>query len=149
MDYGVEFSWRASDPYLADDPLNIVAWIDSSFADDKDTARTTCGHVIKVNDATISSSNKLSTRVDSCFNHSELRGFDQVVSNTTGTSSEASALTDGASVSMTNTDHNVTWVRGIKGDLELRDVATLPPTPIRVDNADVLSMINGTTLNSF
>ena len=79
LDYGVEFVWQASDPTPADGPLDIAAWTDSSFADDVDTARTTIGIVIKVNGATISTTSRLSPRVDSCVNHSELRAFNEAI----------------------------------------------------------------------
>ena len=37
-------------------------------------------------------------------------------------------------------------MRGLKAALERRDVATLPPTPVYVDNAGVLFMLDAKTL---
>lgn len=145
LDYGIEFSFNAADPPPADGPLTIEAYSDSSFADDVDTARTTLGFVIKVNGATILASSKLSERVDSCVNHSELRAFDAVSSTKT---SAAGDPTDGASVAFGKAARNLAWIRGVKADLEHRDVAQMPPTPIYVDNAGVLSMLEGKTLKS-
>ena len=79
VDYGIEFNWTAEDKPKEDGPLTIEAWSDSSFADDVDTAKSTIGHVIKVNGATITASSKLSSRVDSCVNHSELRACSNAV----------------------------------------------------------------------
>ena len=75
LGYGQEFVWNATDPPKLDGPLTIVAYSDSSFADDVDTCRTTLGHLIQVNGTTVCSSSKLSARVDSCVNHSELNAF--------------------------------------------------------------------------
>ena len=118
-----------------------MAFSDSSFADDVDTARTTLGYVIQANGATISASSKLSARVDSCVNHSELRAFDAASASAPGDSP-----TDGASVAFGKAARNVAWMRGVKAALEHRDLAKMPPTPINVDNAGVLSMLDGDTL---
>ena len=71
----------------------MEAWSDSSYADDKDTGRTTLGYVIKANNDTITAASKLSNRVDSCVNHSELHAFDAVTTN----GPTKNFLTDGAS----------------------------------------------------
>jgi hypothetical protein len=139
LDYGIEFSWSATDA-AADGPLQLEAWSDSSYADDVDTGRTTLGNVIKVNGATVSATSKLSSRVDSCVNHSELRAFHDVAG--------AGQPTDGASLALNRTARTVTWLRGIKAALERRDVHTMPPTPIYVDNNGVLSMLSGNTIKS-
>ena len=118
-------------------PLCIEAWSDSSFADDVDTGRTTLGSVIKVNGATVCAASKLGTRVDSCVNHSELHAFDMAA---------GSRPTDGSNVSFSRTARNVTWIRGIKVPLEKRDVKKMSPTSIFVDNAGVLSMLEGNTV---
>ena len=146
LDYGVEFVWRASDPPPVDGPLDIVAWSDSSYADDIDTGRTTLGDVIKVNGATVSASSRLGSRVDSCVNHSELRAFGDL--SAPQRQPAPGELTDGASVALVKVGRTVTWVRGIKGALERRDPAKMPPTPILVDNAGVISMLEGVTLKS-
>ena len=146
LDYGIEFTWRASDPAPTDGPLDIVAWSDSSFADDVDTGRTTMGNVLQVNGATVSASSTLSSRVDSCVNHSELRAFDVA---TKGEEPLAEGdVTDGAGLAFLRTSRNVVWLRGIKAALERRDVDKMPPTPVCVDNNGIFSMINDTTLKS-
>ena len=141
---GIQFEWRASDPEPTDGPLHLAAWSDSSFSDDVDTARTTFGNVIKANGATISSVSKLSPRVDSCVNHSELRAFADV----SGPPAASPAYTDGAGVSLVHTARTLSWARGVKAALERRDVDSLPPTPVLVDNAGVLSMLADVTLKS-
>jgi hypothetical protein len=143
LDYGVEFVWRASDPLPVDGPLDVVAWSDSSFADDVDTARTTLGHLLQVNNTVISASSKLGARVDSCVNHSELRAFGGAT-----TAPAPGVLTDGANMSLVKTGRTVTWLRGVKAALERRDVATMPPTRVYVDNAGVISMLQGSTLKA-
>jgi hypothetical protein len=143
LDYGVEFVWRASDPRASDGPLNIAAWSDSSFADDVDTGRTTLGHLLQVNGTVISASSKLGARVDSCVNHSELRAFGAACAAPT-----PGDLTDGASVSLVKAGRTVTWLRGVKAALERRDVTSMPPTPVYVDNAGVISMLQGATLKA-
>ena len=143
LGYGIEFAWHASDPPPVDGPLTIVAWSDSSFADDVDTGRTTLGDVIKVNGATVSASSKLSARVDSCVNHSELNAFSAVCAPPA-----PGVLTDGASSALVKTGRTVTWLRGIKAALERRDVNIMPPTPVLVDNAGVISMLEDATLKS-
>jgi hypothetical protein len=126
----------------ADGPLRIEAWSDSSFADDTDTQRTTLGYIIKVNGTTIASASKLSTRVDSCVNHSELNAFAAATAPVKG------ELTDGASTSLMRTARTVAWVRGVKAGLERREETAMPPTPVYVDNAGVLSMLKGVTLKT-
>lgn len=142
LDYGVQFAWHQSDPAPLDGPLELYAWSDSSFADDKDTSRTTLGSIMQINGAVVSSSSKLSARVDSCVNHSELHAFAEVA----GPSSNQ--LTDGASVSLLRTARTVTWMRGVKAGLERRKESTMPPTPIYVDNSGVIAMLKDTTLKS-
>jgi hypothetical protein len=56
--------------------------------------------------------------------------------------------TDGSSLAFTRTARTITWIRGIKAALERRDVDKMPPTPIYVDNAGVLAMIEGNTVKS-
>jgi hypothetical protein len=148
LDYGVEFKWDASDAPLVDGPLWLQAWSDSSFADDIDTGRTTLGDVIKVNGATISATSKLSSRVDSCANHSELHAFNDVAGAAPGTAPGPDEPTDGSCLSFNKTARTVTWVWGVKAAFERRDVDTMPPTPIYVDNAGVLAMIGGSTIKS-
>ena len=150
LDHGIEFIWRASDPPPQDGSLDMVAWSDSSFADDVDTGRSTLGVVIKVNGATVSTTSKLSPRVDSCVNHSELNAFAEVSAPSTKPSQprDCDQLTDGASVALVKASRTVTWLRGIKAALERREIADMPPTPILVDNAGVISMLADETLKS-
>jgi hypothetical protein len=143
LDYGVEFIWRASDPLPTDGPLVIEAWTDSSYADDYDTARTTLGDVLKVNGATVSASSRLSARVDSCVNHSELNAFSNAY-----TAPAHGELTDGASMALARTSRSIVWLRGVKAALERREVDKMPPTPVYVDNAGVISMLEGATIKS-
>ena len=56
--------------------------------------------------------------------------------------------TDRASLAFGKVARNVTWLRGIKAALERRNVDSMPPTVVHVDNAGVLSMIDGTTIKS-
>ena len=144
LDYGVEFIWRASDP--ANGPLDITAWTDSSFADDVDTARTTIGIVIKVNGATVSATSRLSPRVDSCVNHSELRAFDSVIAIDATRTHIPGVYSDAAGVATLRASRTITWVRGLKAAFERRDASVMPPTPVCVDNADVLFMLEAKTI---
>jgi hypothetical protein len=151
LDHGVEFTWRACDPAPADGPLSIIAFSDSSFADDIDTGRSTLGGVIQVNGTTVSAFSKLSSRVDSCVNHSELHAFAAASappSSSKAMTDHASELTDGASMALVKIGRTVTWLRGVKAALERRDVDAMPPTPILVDNNGVLSMLEGVTLKT-
>ena len=143
LNYGIDFVWNASDPPPVDGPLDIVAWSDSSYADDVDTGRTTLGDVVKVNGATVSASSRLGARVDSCVNHSELQAFAGVCAPP-----KDGVLTDGASAALVRTSRTVSWLRGIKAALERRDVTKMPPTPVRVDNAGVISMLEGATIKA-
>ena len=102
--YGIEFVWLSSDPKPVDGPLDIVAYSDSSFADDLDTGRTTLGTLVQTNGATTFSSSKLSYRVDSCVNHSELHTFGAA---TVGHKPEDDAM-DGAGVALLRTSREVT-----------------------------------------
>jgi len=140
LDYGIEFNWTAVDKPKADGPLTIEAWSDSSFADDIDTAKSTIGYVIKVNGATITASSKLSSRVDSCVNHSELRACASAVDDSD------CRMSDGAGLALLATSRTVAWARGVKAALEQRDPNTMPPTPVYVDNSGVLAMINDPTV---
>jgi hypothetical protein len=150
LDYGIEFIWRAVDTPPHDGPLDIVAWSDSSFADDVDTGRSTLGGLVKVNGATVFAISKLSPRVDSCVNHSELNAFAEVSAPSAKPSRPRGGdrFTDGASVALVKASRTVAWLRGIKAALERREVADMPPTPILVDNAGVISMLADATLKS-
>jgi hypothetical protein len=143
LGYGIDFVWHKSDPPPTDGPLDIVAWTDSSYADDVDTGRTTLGDVVKVNGATVSASSRLGVRVDSCVNHSELQAFAGVFAQT-----DDGVLTDGASEAMVRTGRTIVWLRGVKAALERRDVGKVPPTRVLVDNAGVLSMLEGATIKA-
>ena len=116
-----------------------MAFSDSSFADDVDTAKTTVGNVIQVNGATVSATSKLGQRVDSCVNHSELNAFIDSVDGD---------LTDSSACAIVKTSRTVKWLRGVKAAFERRDEASMPPTPVYVDNAGVLSMVNGVTIKT-
>ena len=140
--YGIEFNWFANQPEPIDGPLHIIAYSDSSFADDVDTGRTTLGFVIQVNGATVSAASWLSPRVDSCVNHSELNAFGGMVDGTDG------EFTDGSSAAMVKMGRTITWIRGIKAALEGRDPKTIPPTPCLVDNNGVLSMLKDITIKT-
>ena len=144
LDYGIQFVWRKSDPAPVDGPIDIVAWSDSSYADDKDTGRTTLGSVVQVNGAVVTSTSKLSARVDSCVNHSELNAFAQVV----GSPPSERQLTDGASTALMKTARTVAWIRGVKAGLERRSESSIPPTPVMVDNTGVIAMLKDATLKS-
>ena len=139
-EYGVNFVWSATDAPKLDGPLDIVAWSDSSFADDIDSAKTTLGFVIQVNGSTVAAMSKLSPRVDSCVNHSELGAFDEATA--------PPDLTDGASISLVKTSRSVVWVRGVKAALERRDERSIPPTRVNVDSAGVLAMLKGITVKA-
>jgi hypothetical protein len=143
-DYGIEFLWRSTDPLPLDGPLDLRGWTDSSFADDIDTRRTTIGDVLKVNGATVSASSRLSSRVDSCVNHSELNAFSAACVE----SVMKGVMTDGASLALCRTSRSITWLRGVKAALEKRDVNQMPPTVVYVDNAGVISMLEGMTIKS-
>jgi hypothetical protein len=148
-DYGIEFAWRSTDPEPTDGPLVLEAWSDSSFADDKDTGRTTLGWLAKVNNATVLSASKLSARVDSCVNHSELHAFGEAIGSYAKPACEArTKLTDGASTSFARAGRDVTWLRGVKAGLERRSEVSMPPTPVYVDNSGVISMLKDTTLKT-
>ena len=143
-DYGIQFTWNASDPAPVDGPLVIEAWSDSSYADDKDSGRTTIGYVIKANGATVVSASKLGNRVDSCVKHSELHAFSALA----GSAVDSNQLTDSAGVSFVRTARTIAWIRGVKAGLERRDESSMPPTQVFVDNSGVLAMIKDTTLKS-
>ena len=127
----------------ANGPLTIEAWSDSSYGDDADTGRTIIGSVLKVNGATVTASSRISKRVDSCVNHSELGAF---VDATDGLPLDAG--TDGATCALVLAFRNIVWVRGIKAALERRNVSEMPPTPVFVDNSGVLSMLDDITIKS-
>ena len=57
-------------------------------------------------------------------------------------------MTDGASVAMVRTARTVAWIRGVKAGLERRDVDSMPPTKVYVDNSGVISMLGDITLKS-
>jgi hypothetical protein len=97
-----------------------------------------------VNGATVSASSRLSARVDSCVNHSELNAFSAACVQP----ALDGDMTDGASMALCRTSRSITWLRGIKAALERRDVSKMPPTPVLVDNAGVISMLEGMTIKS-
>ena len=149
--YGIEFVWRAEDNRPRDEPMQIEAWTDSSFADDIDTGRTTLGMVVKVNGATVHAFSKLSTRVASCVNHSELEAFTELVDGANLSPVPARAphpdqLTDGAGMIFLRAMRTLTWMRGVQAALERRDVASIVPTGVNVDNAGVLAMLDGNVI---
>ena len=129
-----------------DGPLELKAYSDSSYADDHDTGRTTLGYVIMVNGTTVTASSKLSKRVDSCVNHTELDAFKQAVKE--DPQDIADFATDGACDGIARAARDIKWVRGIKAALERRDEDSIEPTPIHVDNAGVLSIIDDDTIKS-
>jgi hypothetical protein len=145
LDYGIEFVWRAGDKPKLDGPLLIEAYSDSSFADDVDTARTTIGHLLKVNNATVAATSRLTTRVDACVNHSELEALVAVVDGQVELKNEGD-VQDGACLALLMTGRSLVWARGVKAALERRDVGLMPPTTVFVDNTGVLSMVRGATL---
>jgi hypothetical protein len=140
LDYGIEFVWRAGDKPKLDGPLLIEAYSDSSFADDVDTARTTIGHLLKVNNATVAATSRLTTRVDACVNHSELEALVAVVDGQVELKNEGD-VQDGACLALLMTGRSLVWARGVKAALERRDVGLMPPTTVFVDNTGVLSMV--------
>jgi len=150
-DYGIEFVWSAEDNQPRGAPMKIEAWTDSSFADDIDTGRTTLGMVVKANDATVHSISKISSRVASCVNHSELEAFTELVEGATLLPAPERApppgqLTDGAGMIFLRATRTLTWMRGVQAALEHRDVASIGAIKVNVDNAGVLAMLNGTVL---
>jgi hypothetical protein len=92
-----------------------------------------------VNGATVVACSKLTNRVDSCVNHSELHALNGAAGGNG---------TDGAADGFNHAARTVAWLRGLKAALERRNLADLPPTPVFVDNAGVLSMIAGHTVKS-
>ena len=82
--------------------------------------------------------------MDSCVNHSELNAFDSL----TAEDIPEDEPTDGAGFSFMKTGREVQWIRGVKAALERRDVTKMPPTPVFVDNAGVLSMLNDKTMKA-
>ena len=139
LNYGIEFLWLASDPEPLDGPIDLRAWSDSSFADDVDTGRTTLGELIKANGATISASSKLSSRVHSCVNHSELKAFEGVAAGTDE---------DPGVQAFLRTSRTIMWCRGLKAAFERRLPSSISPTPVGVDNSGVISMLEGTTIKA-
>ncbi len=142
--YGIEFVWSASDPTPLDGPIELQAWSDSSFADDVDTGRTTLGELIKANGATISASSKLSSRVHSCVNHSELNAFQGVAAGPT----QHDVTHDEGVQAFLRTSRTVMWCRGLKAAFERRSLASIKPTPVGVDNTGVISMLEGITIKA-
>ena len=138
--YGIEFKWEATDPEPMDGPLTITCFSDSSFADDVDTGKSTVGNIIKVNGATIMVRSKLSSRPDSCVNHSELDAFKDIAE-------EDSTTTDKVDAFM-HASRSLTWVLGVKAALEGRLVSSIPSTPVQVDNAGVMAVIRDRTMKS-
>ena len=53
---------------------------------------------------------------------------------------------DGAGLSLLTASRSVVWMRGVKAELEGRDVQSMAPTPVYVDNAGVITMLKGATL---
>ena len=123
-----------------DGPLTITCFSDSSFADDVDTGKSTVGNIIKVNGATIMARSKLSSRPDSCVNHSELDAFKDIAE-------EDSITTDKVDAFM-HASRSLTWVLGVKAALEGRLVSSIPSTPVQVDNAGVMAVIRDRTMKS-
>ena len=134
LDYGVEALWFATDS-PNNGHMKIEAWSDSSFADDIDTGRTTIGNVIKIDGTTVSASSKLSARVDSCVNHSELNAFSDLASDT------ERAHTDSTMFSFMKTSRDLVYIRGVVAALEGTDERNMPPTKVFVDNTGVISML--------
>jgi hypothetical protein len=147
MDYGVEFRWQESDAEPPDGPIRLEAWSDSSYGDDPDTGKTTLGFLIKANGATISASSKLSKRVDSCVNHSELHAFGNAV-GVEGGLEQSDMTTDGACDAFARTTRDVKWTLGVKAALEHRTAESINPIPHYVDNAGVISIIDDATMKS-
>ena len=106
--------------------------------------------MIKANGATVASASKLSNRVDSCVNHSELNAFNAVAGaggdHLTGANGDQP--TDSAGISFVRTARTIAWIRGVKAGLERRAESSIPPTPVFVDNSGVLAMLKDTTLKS-
>jgi hypothetical protein len=148
LGYGVLFQWSADSSPPPDGPLELEAWSDSSYADDVDTARTTLGGLCKANGATVTAYSKLTTRVDSCVNHSELHALNELTARTDSDMTPVlhagadAAPTEGSSEAFTRATRTIAWLRGVKAALECRTERSIKPTPIHVDNAGVLSMLN-------
>jgi hypothetical protein len=147
LKYGVEFRWRKSDPKPTDGPIRLEAYSDSSYGDDPDTGKTTLGFLVKANGATVSASSKLSKRVDSCVNHSELHAFGNAV-GVEGDLDHSDMTTDGACDVFARTTRDVKWIIGVKSVLERRTMGSINPIPHYVDNAGVISIIDDATMKS-
>ena len=96
------------------------------------------------------SASKLSNRVDSCVNHSELNYAFNAATTKCALFPDVpkDTLTDGASNALVRTARTVAWLRGVKAGLERRNEATMPPTPVHVDNSGVIAMLKDTTLKT-
>ncbi len=101
------------------------------------------GDAVRAGGAAVSASSRRGTRVGSCVNRSELQAFAGV-----SAPPKNGVLTDGASAALVRTCRTVAWVRGIKAALERRDVSKMPPTPVLVDNAGVISMLESATIKA-
>ena len=128
---------------MADGPLNLYAYSDSSFADCIDSSRSTLGYVCYANGVVVSAYSKLASRIDSCINHSELQALTKCVGADISQKSSCnedcprSAHLFCADLST----RDIIWLRNIKADLERRQVSSLKPTSLFVDNQGVISIL--------
>ena len=103
------------------------------------------GSIIFVNGAAILATSRLTPRVDSCVNHSELHAF---VECAHGLSDTDSLRSDGVNIAFRDSARSLVWFRGLLAALENLPPDDIPPTPVFVDNAGVVSIINNRTLKS-
>ena len=111
LDYGVEFLWRVSDTQAPLGVLPLEAYCDSSYADCPDTARSTVGFVFLFANVPILASSKLTSRVDSCVNHSELNAFDSVCHL-------RDESVDGSNLVFVKTSRTAAWLRATSAALQ-------------------------------
>ena len=80
--------------------------------------------------------------------HHERRDEDQQGGGRRTASTTSATFTDSSACALVKTSRTVKWLRGIKAAFERRDEANMPPTPVYVDNAGVLSMVNDVTIKA-
>lgn len=132
--WGIEFVWRASDSPPLDGPLNLIGYSDSSFNDCVDTNRSTQAYVFTVNGSVVSWHSKLGSTVDSFINHSEFAAYSCA-------SGIARHTSHGDICALKLGGRDAVWLRAVKAALERRSPESISPTPIYVDNAGVIAML--------
>jgi hypothetical protein len=139
LDYGVEFLWQASHSQAPRAALSLEAFCDSSYADCPDTARSTVGFVFLFGGVPILASSKLTLRVDSCINHSELNAFDSACNL-------RDESVDGSNLVFVKTARTAAWLRATSAALQRIAPSDMPPTPVKTDNDGLRSITANVTL---